>query len=102
MYVYGISDQICSKASQASKDNILPLHLNDRKEIERIVDCIKKHMRHTVPYIKLNLVVNYNQLTYTKNCIDSLLKSDFQDFHIALIDNGLKKKFQNNLLKSIK
>ena len=45
------------------------------------------------------IVVNYNQLTYTKNCIDSLLKSDFQDFHIALIDNGSKKEISKQLAK---
>lgn len=34
------------------------------------------------------VTVNYNQNNYTLKCIESLLKSDYKDFKIILLDNG--------------
>ena len=34
------------------------------------------------------ITLNYNQIEYTKHCITSLIKSDYDNFEIFLVDNG--------------
>ena len=38
------------------------------------------------------VTLNYNQNQYTLYCINSLLKSDYNNFQILLIDNGSTEK----------
>ena len=49
------------------------------------------------------ITLNYNQNKYTLDCIDSLLKSEYSNFKILLIDNGSKdenvKDLENRLPK---
>lgn len=50
------------------------------------------------------ILLNYNQVSYTLKCVESLLKSDYENYLILLIDNGstlenrelLKKSLPNN------
>ena len=34
------------------------------------------------------ITLNYNQIEYTVDCVKSLLKSDYPNFEIILVDNG--------------
>jgi len=43
------------------------------------------------------ITINYNQNQYTLNCIESLLKSDYDHFQIMLIDNGSTKTNKEEL-----
>ena len=36
------------------------------------------------------IILNYNQWKMTTQCVESVLKSDYKDFRIYLIDNGSK------------
>lgn len=47
------------------------------------------------------ITLNYNQNDYTLKCIDSILKSNFQNFLILLIDNGSTQDNLNDLLNKI-
>lgn len=55
--------------------------------------------------MKLNIVIlNWNGFHYTKNCINSILNSDFKDYKLIIVDNNstddslhkLKKIFKKN------
>ena len=62
----------------------------------------KKNMKISV------IIVNYNGKGYLKDCLDSVLKTDFKDFEVIVVDNasidgstrGLNKKVR--LIKSKK
>ena len=41
------------------------------------------------------ITVNYNQSQYTLDCIQSVLNSSFNDFHLFLLDNG--SEYENYL-----
>lgn len=51
------------------------------------------------------VIVNYNGKEFTKDCIDSILKSSYENFEVILIDNAstdgscafFKKEYRNNL-----
>ncbi|RUO78411.1 glycosyltransferase family 2 protein [Pseudidiomarina taiwanensis] len=45
----------------------------------------------------LVIVINYNQLDYTLNCIQSILKSNFESINICLVDNGSDVKVKDGL-----
>ena len=43
------------------------------------------------------ITVNFNQFEYTVDCINSILGSDFQNFQVALIDNGSREEIKRKL-----
>jgi GT2 family glycosyltransferase len=43
------------------------------------------------------ILLNYNQNEYTLKCVESLLKSDYENFNVMLIDNGSLKESADNL-----
>lgn len=54
--------------------------------------------------MKLKVVIitlNYNQNDYTIACIDSILKSDYPNFKLLLIDNGSTKENKEELEKRL-
>lgn len=46
--------------------------------------------KNTTKVVAISL--NFNQNQYTLDCVDSLLKSDYHDFIVCLIDNGSSEK----------
>jgi glycosyltransferase involved in cell wall biosynthesis len=57
-------------------------------------------MLHPVKVSVLMTVFNTN-FTYTKRAIDSVLKQDFQDFELIIIDDGSKENNRKSLLDYI-
>lgn len=47
------------------------------------------------------ILLNYNQNEYTLKCVDSLLKSDYKNFRVFLIDNGSTKKNADQLAQEL-
>lgn len=47
------------------------------------------------------ILLNYNQNEYTLKCVDSLLKSDYDNFKIFLIDNGSTQKNADHLSQEL-
>lgn len=47
------------------------------------------------------LLLNYNQNDYTLKCVKSLLKSDYHDFKIFLLDNGSTKENVTELIQKL-
>lgn len=45
------------------------------------------------------LILNLDNLNYTKNCISSVLKSDYKNYKIYLLDNGSKKNEMSQMKK---
>lgn len=47
------------------------------------------------------ILLNYNQNEYTIKCIDSLMKSDYENFKILLVDNGSTCENVEKLIKDL-
>ena len=47
------------------------------------------------------ITLNFNQNQYTLDCINTLLKSDYQNFQVLLIDNGSTKENTNDFKKRL-
>lgn len=47
------------------------------------------------------ITLNYNQNDYTIKCVESLLKTNYQEFQIILVDNGSSEENYNILLSEL-
>lgn len=47
------------------------------------------------------VTLNYNQVSYTVDCVNSLLKSDYKNYEILLVDNGSTEENYASLLNNL-
>lgn len=47
------------------------------------------------------ITVNFNQDQYTIDCVNSLLESKYNNFHVILIDNGSEKRIRETIEKNL-
>ncbi len=47
------------------------------------------------------ITINYNQDQYTIDCVKSVLKSKYRNFHVILIDNGSEQSIVDNIQREL-